>query len=236
MLRRSVHDISITRTWRAYLRSSDGHGLIVAPDINVRHIVRAVMENASEESTTSAPARPKARRRARRGAGPRAGDPGGRGARDAGRAAGPSAGTGAARVAGTASRRASARAARRAAVAAARLVERPPRLREAVWSVRRSLGPLEGAVLDGRDTVGLRCETDARRRRARPGRRRARRARSRCAAAAARRRPGWTPTHGCSTARAEHECRVAAARVQLTPGRLQPGSPRRNVRIGHWKR
>ena len=33
-------------------------------------------------------------------------------------------------------------------------------LREAVWSVRRSLGPLEGAVLDGRDTVGLRCETD----------------------------------------------------------------------------
>jgi DNA-binding SARP family transcriptional activator len=33
-------------------------------------------------------------------------------------------------------------------------------LREAVWSVRRSLGPLEGAVLDGRDTVGLRCDTD----------------------------------------------------------------------------
>lgn len=33
-------------------------------------------------------------------------------------------------------------------------------LREAVWSVRRSLGPLEGEVLDGRDTVGLRCETD----------------------------------------------------------------------------
>lgn len=34
------------------------------------------------------------------------------------------------------------------------------RLREAAWSVRRSLGPLEGAVLDARDTVGLRCETD----------------------------------------------------------------------------
>ena len=33
-------------------------------------------------------------------------------------------------------------------------------LREALWSVRRSFGPLEGAVLDGRDTVGLRCETD----------------------------------------------------------------------------
>jgi DNA-binding SARP family transcriptional activator len=33
-------------------------------------------------------------------------------------------------------------------------------LREAVWSLRRSLGPLEGAVLDGRDAVGLRCETD----------------------------------------------------------------------------
>lgn len=34
------------------------------------------------------------------------------------------------------------------------------RLREAIWSVRRSFGPLEGALLDGRDTVGLRCETD----------------------------------------------------------------------------
>jgi DNA-binding SARP family transcriptional activator len=33
-------------------------------------------------------------------------------------------------------------------------------LREAVWSVRRSFGPLEGAVLDRRDTVELRCETD----------------------------------------------------------------------------
>lgn len=33
-------------------------------------------------------------------------------------------------------------------------------LREAVWSLRRSLGPLEGAVRDGRDSVGLRCETD----------------------------------------------------------------------------
>jgi DNA-binding SARP family transcriptional activator len=34
------------------------------------------------------------------------------------------------------------------------------RLREAVWSVRRSFGPLESALLDRRDTVGLRCETD----------------------------------------------------------------------------
>ena len=33
-------------------------------------------------------------------------------------------------------------------------------LREAVWSLRRSLGPLERAVLDGRDAIGLRCETD----------------------------------------------------------------------------
>jgi len=33
-------------------------------------------------------------------------------------------------------------------------------LRLAAWSVRRSLGPLETAVLDGRDTLGLRCETD----------------------------------------------------------------------------
>lgn len=33
-------------------------------------------------------------------------------------------------------------------------------LRSAVWALRRALGPHEGQVLDGRTTVGLRCETD----------------------------------------------------------------------------
>jgi DNA-binding SARP family transcriptional activator len=33
-------------------------------------------------------------------------------------------------------------------------------LRSAVWALRRMLGPDEGAVLDGRETIGLRCSTD----------------------------------------------------------------------------
>lgn len=33
-------------------------------------------------------------------------------------------------------------------------------LRSAVWALRRSLGPYEGQVVDGRTTVGLRCATD----------------------------------------------------------------------------
>lgn len=33
-------------------------------------------------------------------------------------------------------------------------------LRSAVWALRRTLGPDEGLVLDGRDTIGLRCRTD----------------------------------------------------------------------------
>jgi DNA-binding SARP family transcriptional activator len=33
-------------------------------------------------------------------------------------------------------------------------------LRSAVWALRRALGPDEGEVLDGRETVGLRCTTD----------------------------------------------------------------------------
>lgn len=33
-------------------------------------------------------------------------------------------------------------------------------LRRAAWSVRRMLGPDERAVLDGRDTLALRCTTD----------------------------------------------------------------------------
>jgi DNA-binding SARP family transcriptional activator len=33
-------------------------------------------------------------------------------------------------------------------------------LRSAVWALRRALGPAEGEVLSGRDTIGLRCTTD----------------------------------------------------------------------------
>ena len=33
-------------------------------------------------------------------------------------------------------------------------------LRSAVWALRRMLGPDEGLVLDGRETIGLRCATD----------------------------------------------------------------------------
>lgn len=33
-------------------------------------------------------------------------------------------------------------------------------LRSAVWALRRALGPHEAQVLDGRTTIGLRCETD----------------------------------------------------------------------------
>lgn len=33
-------------------------------------------------------------------------------------------------------------------------------LRRAVWALRRTLGPDERLVLDGRDTLGLRCTTD----------------------------------------------------------------------------
>ncbi|HEX4364677.1 MAG TPA: hypothetical protein VHZ75_09015 [Solirubrobacteraceae bacterium] len=33
-------------------------------------------------------------------------------------------------------------------------------LRAAAWAVRRALGPCEGAVLDERTTLGLRCATD----------------------------------------------------------------------------
>jgi DNA-binding SARP family transcriptional activator len=33
-------------------------------------------------------------------------------------------------------------------------------LRSAAWSVRRMLGPDETLVLDGRETIALRCETD----------------------------------------------------------------------------
>jgi len=34
-------------------------------------------------------------------------------------------------------------------------------LRSAAWALRRALGPHEAQVLDGRTTIGLRCETDA---------------------------------------------------------------------------
>jgi DNA-binding SARP family transcriptional activator len=33
-------------------------------------------------------------------------------------------------------------------------------LRSAVWALRRMLGPDEGLVLNGRETIGLRCSTD----------------------------------------------------------------------------
>jgi DNA-binding SARP family transcriptional activator len=33
-------------------------------------------------------------------------------------------------------------------------------LRSAAWALRRALGPDEGEVLNGRDTIGLRCTTD----------------------------------------------------------------------------
>ena len=33
-------------------------------------------------------------------------------------------------------------------------------LRSAAWALRRMLGPDEGLVLDGRETLGLRCSTD----------------------------------------------------------------------------
>lgn len=33
-------------------------------------------------------------------------------------------------------------------------------LRSATWALRRMLGPDEGLVIDGRDTIGLRCSTD----------------------------------------------------------------------------
>lgn len=33
-------------------------------------------------------------------------------------------------------------------------------LRSTVWALRRALGPHEAQVLDGRTTIGLRCETD----------------------------------------------------------------------------
>jgi len=33
-------------------------------------------------------------------------------------------------------------------------------LRSAAWALRRMLGPDEGLMLDGRDTIGLRCATD----------------------------------------------------------------------------
>jgi len=98
------------------------------------------------------------------------------------------------------------------------------RLRETVWSVRRSLGPLEGAVLDGRDTVGLRCETDvadvARALDAGEPARALALCRGALLAGAGLDAHDWV-----LGARAEHERRVAAARVQLTPGRLPPGSP-----------
>ncbi len=87
-------------------------------------------------------------------------------------------------------------------------------LREAAWALRRSLGPLEYAVLDGRETIGLRCETDV--------------------AAFARALDAGDPAHALAlcrgvllagagldahdwvrAARAEHERRVGAARASV---------------------
>lgn len=89
-------------------------------------------------------------------------------------------------------------------------------LREAAWALRRSLGPLEHAVLDGRETIGLRCETDV--------------------AAFARALDAGDPAQALAlcrgallagagldghdwvgAARTEHEQRVAAARAKLGP-------------------
>ena len=83
-------------------------------------------------------------------------------------------------------------------------------LRSAVWALRRALGPHEGQVLDGRATIGLRCETDTAAFEARVA------AGETAAALALCRGPLLDGLDGYDwvlTARAEHAARVTALRA-----------------------
>jgi DNA-binding SARP family transcriptional activator len=87
-------------------------------------------------------------------------------------------------------------------------------LREALWAVRRSLGPLERAVHDGRETVGLRCDTDlAEFERLLAGGEPARALRLGAGALLAG--AGLDEHEWVRAARAQHERRVALVRAQL---------------------
>ena len=98
-------------------------------------------------------------------------------------------------------------------------------LRSAAWALRRMLGPDEGLVLDGRDTIGLRCTHRPAGVRAPRGRRRRRGARSRCAAASCW--PASADEHGwVLAARAEHAARVEACGA-VTRGRTPALTRRR---------
>lgn len=88
-------------------------------------------------------------------------------------------------------------------------------LRSAVWALRRALGPQEGAVVDGRTTVGLRCTTDlqAFAEHVAAGQPAAALALCRGTLLAGLDEHEWV-----RAARAEHDRRVAAARAALEAG------------------
>jgi len=85
-------------------------------------------------------------------------------------------------------------------------------LRSAAWALRRALGPDEGLVLSGRETIGLRCTTDlqAFERHLAAGEPEAALALCRGALLAGFEEHAWV-----LAARAEHARRVAAARAQV---------------------
>jgi len=86
-------------------------------------------------------------------------------------------------------------------------------LRSAAWALRRALGPAEGAVLNARETIGLRCATDlqAFERHLTAGEPEAALALCHGELLAGLEEHGWV-----LAARAAHADRVAAARAQLT--------------------
>jgi len=88
-------------------------------------------------------------------------------------------------------------------------------LRSAAWALRRALGPDEGEVLNGRETIGLRCTTDlqAFERHLAAGEPEAALALCRGALLAGLEEHDWV-----LAARAAHDDRVAAARA-LSTGR-----------------
>lgn len=86
-------------------------------------------------------------------------------------------------------------------------------LRSAMWALRRMLGPDEGLVLDGRQTIGLRCSTDLQQfeRLADAGA-----PASALALCRGELLSGFEPPHAwVHAARAEHAARVEAVRAQL---------------------
>ncbi len=86
-------------------------------------------------------------------------------------------------------------------------------LRSAAWALRRALGPAEGAVLNARETIGLRCTTDlqAFERHLAAGEPEAALALCRGALLAGLEEHEWV-----LAARAAHEARVAVARALST--------------------